>query len=300
MKKKELDNKYWRELKGESAMAGITLDPTISASDFVVYGNRLAEKQIEMFENFVELPLKDSSVLDVGCGIGRVSKPFAGKFKNVVGIDVNADILKEAEEYIKPAENIKFINNDGKMIPSDDNSFDCVYSGGVIQHIPDINIITNYFEEGLRVLKVNGVLNYSVQVWMIIRKGGIHGDRVGAQIRATDIEKVLNKTGHELVQIYFDEHDPEPHFNIIIKKVDKATAIENITNRRQNPFKIDEGIVKNMNVRTGSFEDLESFTHFKTLWKKKRTKKVTFFKQPISHLLKQVILAIMRRYFGFS
>jgi ubiquinone/menaquinone biosynthesis C-methylase UbiE len=275
-KKTELNNIYWRQLKDKTSIAGISLDESISYDDFSTYGDRLANKQMWMFEQNSDQPLGQASVLDVGCGIGRILRPFSERFDSCIGIDINPQILAAAKDYIKN-ENVKLIENDGLSIPFDAYKFHFVYSGGVLQHIPDIKVILNYFYEGIRVLKVGGVLNFSVQVCMTLRQGGIEGDRVGAQILASDIESLLNETGAELKTIYFDEKDPVPHYNILIKKVDEDLAKENIERRKKVSFKIDENIVQKINVRTGLFEDLESYSKFRDIWFKKSNNKVTFF-----------------------
>lgn len=274
----DLDNKYWETLKGQTAEAGITLDDSISSEDFEIYGNRLAERQIKMFEINATTPLDKSSVLDIGCGMGRIIKPFSKKFNKVVGIDINTKILEVAKVYLSETDNVELKANDGKSIPFKDQTFDYVYSGGVLQHIPNIDVITNYFEEGLRVLKENGILNFSIQVWMISRKGGRIGPRVGAKVLANDIEKILNRTGDELLVIYYDEKDPIPHFNIIIKKMDSLTRQTNYTARMKEPFKIDSNKdIQKMSIRTGCFEDLISYENFRKDWARRGKRRVTFF-----------------------
>jgi ubiquinone/menaquinone biosynthesis C-methylase UbiE len=277
VKNEELDNKYWREYKEKTSMAGITLDDKISEEDFVIYGDRLAQRQIEMFEANTDKAIKDSNVIDIGCGLGRVCRPYSKQFKQVVGLDINEKILEAAKAYCQGRENIEFVQNDGVSIPFEDNHFDFVYSGGVLQHIPRIDVITNYFREGLRVLKPGGLLNFSVQVWMILRKGGVQGDRVGAQVRATDIEEILNEMGHELVAIYYDDIDPVPHFNIVIKKLEEDEAKKNIEARKSSPYKIDPKMIEIRQVRTGIFEDLPSYTEFRKIWSQKHAKQITFF-----------------------
>jgi SAM-dependent methyltransferase len=166
-----------------------------------------------------------------------------------------------------------------------------VYCGGVLQHIPDIGVITNYFKEGLRVLKPNGILNFSIQVWMLFRKGGIMSDRTGAQVKSSDIEFILNEMGHELVRIYYDEKDPIPHYNILIRKLDEAAASENISSRKLKPYVIEESIVEKMDVRTGIFEDLASYENMRQHWAVKIRRGITFFKQPKFHpVVKRVLL----------
>ncbi|MFT5055323.1 MAG: ubiquinone/menaquinone biosynthesis C-methylase UbiE [Pseudoalteromonas distincta] len=274
--KTELNKKYWRQLKEKSSIAGISLDETISFEDFSIYGDRLAQKQITMFNENTDQPLDQSSVLDVGCGIGRVLKPFSKRFNSCMGIDINSQILVTAKDYIK-SENVELLENDGHSIPFEENRFHFVYSGGVLQHIPEINVIMNYFNEGLRVLKEGGLLNYSIQVCMTLRQGGLEGDRVGAQVLASDIETLLNKTGAELMAIYFDEDDPVPHYNIVIKKVGESQRLQNIEKRKIDPFVINPSLIRKTSIRTGIFEDLPTYKKFRKLWSSKSNRRVTFF-----------------------
>ena len=274
--KTELNNTYWRQLKDKSNIAGISLDETISFEDFTIYGDRLAQRQMSMFKENTEQPLGQSSVLDIGCGIGRILKPFSENFDSCVGIDINSQILVAAKDYVK-SDNVEFLENDGLSIPFKENRFHFVYSGGVLQHIPEIGVIMNYFNEGLRVLKVGGVLNFSIQVCMTIRRGGLEGDRVGAQVLASDIETLLNKTGAELMAIYFDKKDPVPHYNIVIKKGEESQMLENIEKRKSDPFVIDPNSIRKTSVRTGIFEDLPTYSKFRKLWSGQSNQRVTFF-----------------------
>lgn len=248
-----------------------------------------------MLEEHGEKPLNEASVLDLGCGMGRISLPFSKVFKNVVGVDINEGILAKAKEYTSEAKNIEFYKNNGTTIPLSDNSFDYLYCGGVLQHIPNIDVVTNYFREGLRVLKPGGILNFSVQVWMVLRKGGVLGDRVGAQIRSSDIEKILNDLGHELITIYFDDKDPIPHYNILIKKNNDSDALEAINKRKKTPFVISPAIVQIKNCRTGIFEDLESYSDFKRRWAAKKSKQNTFFNRGLKTYSAYVFQAVLNK-----
>ncbi len=274
-----LDNKYWNDLKSQSSMAGITLDENVTPKDFELYGDRLAQRQIDMYVQSGAKNLESLSILDVGCGMGRILKPFSRQFGNVTGVDINQKILDAAKIYTENPANIKTVQNDGRTLPFPESSFDLVYSGGVLQHIPDIEVIMGYFNEGLRVLKPGGLLNFSFQVWMTSRQGGVNGDRMGAQVRSSDIELLLNKTGHELINIFHDPQDPFPHYNVIIKKCSQTQSKSNIKNRTSNPKVISSKILTNMAVRTGIFEDLDSYDNLKMHWAKGPNKQITFFNQ---------------------
>ncbi len=250
----ELNQQYWAILKDKSALAGITLDDKISQEDFRVYGDRLAERQISMFERFGASPLATSTIVDVGCGLGRISLPFSKRFKKVTGIDINRRILDAGEIYCKEASNIEFIENDGKTIPLPDASVEYSYSGGVLQHIKEIDVILGYFREGLRVLKPGGTLNFSIQTWM---DDVIVGHNIGKKVTVGNLETVLSEFDCQVLALIVDPRDPVPHMNVIVRRIAMDGA---------RPVKVDQSLLQEQPVRTGIWEDLPSYANFKALW----------------------------------
>src|SRR5690348_3259006 len=103
----KLDQKYWSDIKDQGPLAGITLDPGITPEDFQAYGDRLAARQIEIYRRFADTApdFAHGTVVDVGCGMARISRPFAGVFERVIGIDINADILVQAKQYCRGIDN---------------------------------------------------------------------------------------------------------------------------------------------------------------------------------------------------
>lgn len=256
VEKSRLDEQYWAALKHKSAFAGITLDDKISEADFRTYGDRLAGRQIDMFKEYGSTPLEQSTVVDLGCGVGRISLPFSRHFKKVIAIDINRRILDAGMAYCVDATNIEFVENDGKTIPLPDASVEYSYSGGVLQHIKDLDVIKGYFHEGLRVLKPGGTLNFSIQTWM---NDVVKGANVGKKVTARDIDAVLAEHDCELLALLEDPNDPLPHMNLIIRL---RSVGEPVNVRKQ----LVPSLVKRQAVRTGIWEDLESYQNFRTAW----------------------------------
>jgi trans-aconitate methyltransferase len=80
------------------------------------------------------------SVLDVGCGDGRITAQIAGLVPNgrVVGIDRSAEMIGFAKEHF-PAEqlpNLRFLQADASALPFD-AEFDAVFSNAVLHWILD-------------------------------------------------------------------------------------------------------------------------------------------------------------------
>lgn len=79
--------------------------------------------------------LKGKLVLDVGCGMGRFAEVATRWGARVVGIDLSA----AAEVAAKNLSNRKFVafQADVFALPFAAESFDCIYSMGVLHHTPD-------------------------------------------------------------------------------------------------------------------------------------------------------------------
>lgn len=79
---------------------------------------------------------KDSVVLDMGCGSGRWTKYVAHKVKVVEAVDPSKAIFFAAKTY-SSLYNVRFSRADVENLPFEDNTFDFVFSLGVLHHIPD-------------------------------------------------------------------------------------------------------------------------------------------------------------------
>lgn len=94
------------------------------------------------------------TVLEYGCGVGRVTRWLSEIFDNVIGVDISASHLNLAEKYFSEAgrQNISLIQvyspGDIQRLPE----FDFVYSKIVLQHNPPpvIALILNILAEKLR------------------------------------------------------------------------------------------------------------------------------------------------------
>jgi len=98
------------------------------------------------------------SVLEVGCGVGRVTRSLARRFATVLALDVSEEMLRRGRELHQDFRNIVWVHGNGKTfqdVPS--NSMDFVFSYLVLQHLPNKDLVLAYIHEMLRVLKPGGV-----------------------------------------------------------------------------------------------------------------------------------------------
>ena len=103
--------------------------------------NNFSEKEINLagdqyFDIVSPNIYSGKSVLDVGCGTGRWSKYLASKVHILEAIDPS-DAVISAAKLLQNEKNIRISKASVNGIPFPDNSFDFVFSLGVLHHIPD-------------------------------------------------------------------------------------------------------------------------------------------------------------------
>lgn len=82
--------------------------------------------------------LQPKSILDAGCGRGFYSSSFC-EIKNInkiVGIDLREKYLEKARRFIKDPR-LTFQQADIYKLPFKENTFDCIVSSEVMEHLPD-------------------------------------------------------------------------------------------------------------------------------------------------------------------
>ncbi len=98
--------------------------------------------------------LKDKEVLVIGCGAGSISKEFAKQGASITAIDLTPIAVKNTKKQLTNYKlNGKVLEADAENLPFKDNSFDFVWSWGVIHHTPNTKKAA---DEIYRVLKKDG------------------------------------------------------------------------------------------------------------------------------------------------
>jgi ubiquinone/menaquinone biosynthesis C-methylase UbiE len=94
-------------------------------------------------------------VLDLACGPGFVALEFARHAREVVGVDLTAEMLKKARALARREgfDNATFRRADGTRLPFPDGSFDLVVTRASFHHFPEPERV---LQEMARVIKSNG------------------------------------------------------------------------------------------------------------------------------------------------
>ena len=96
-------------------------------------------------------------VVEIGCGVGRLTRPLARRAAHVDALDVSGEMLEVARARHSDLENVTWRLGDGATLePVPDASVDGVFSHVVFPHLPSPAYAYGYVEEMGRVLRPEG------------------------------------------------------------------------------------------------------------------------------------------------
>jgi SAM-dependent methyltransferase len=115
----------------------------------------------------------DDQIVEVGCGVGRITRCLAERGGHVRAMDVSEAMLEQARRLNPELDNVEWILGDGRTLaPIEADSTDVCHSFVVFQHIPDPEITLTYVREMGRVLRTGGIAFFQVS-----NEAGIHRKR---------------------------------------------------------------------------------------------------------------------------
>jgi SAM-dependent methyltransferase len=139
---------------------------------------------------------RDRSLLELGCGLGRLSLALAPEFASVTGLDVSGEMIAEARRRATGTPNLRFARNSGRDLSDiPDSSFDVVLAADVFPYLVSsgAELARVHIEEAARVLRPGGALlifNYSYrgepdkdrrEISALFEAAGFAAEREGTQ-----------------------------------------------------------------------------------------------------------------------
>src|SRR5688572_21519530 len=145
-------------------------------------------------------------LLEIGCGMGTDLLQFARGGANCTGIDLTPRSVEiTRHRFNLYSTNGTFMISDGERLPFRSESFDVIYSNGVLHHTPDT---AGAIREVHRVLRPGGIakvmlyhrnsLNYWIEI--ILRAGSLGGDF----LRGRSAEEIMSRA------IGFSDDESQP------------------------------------------------------------------------------------------
>jgi len=108
-------------------------------------------------------PRGREAALDFGCGVGRLTRALAGRFRRCIGVDISESMIARARELNRDVGGCEFVvNTEADLRAFPDASFDLIYANLVLMHLPDRRAIELYVAEFLRTLKEGGLLVFQL------------------------------------------------------------------------------------------------------------------------------------------
>jgi SAM-dependent methyltransferase len=119
---------------------------------------RGGEEALELLLEIAGASIGDGDVIvDIGCGLGRLSRAASARAARVLALDVSEEMVSRARNLNEQLDNVDWIHGDGRTLqPIEDASADGCVSIVVFQHIPDPAITLGYVREMGRVLRPGG------------------------------------------------------------------------------------------------------------------------------------------------
>jgi len=157
----------WDELAKENSLYYINSDKgrKITEQEFRQSGERdYVEHIIDDEVILNKFPnLTDLVILDLGCGIGRMTEFMARDFKLVLGTDISGEMIEQGQRRLERLNNVQLLETNGYIIPLPDNIVDFVFSYLVFQHMKEIEQIEENFREVYRILRPEGLFKVRVR-----------------------------------------------------------------------------------------------------------------------------------------
>src|SRR5215510_7760991 len=175
-----------------------------SDDEFYATGDPLIERFVLNDPILIEgRDLRSLRLLEIGCGIGRMTKRLAQIFGEVHGVDVSAEMINQACELFRGVKNVFFYETNGldfSALPG--NYFDIIFSVYVFQHVPSVDVIHSNIRDACRTLKPGGMFKFQAcGITSPIYEAMPKDTWAGTSFSEADIRRAARENGAQLVSV---------------------------------------------------------------------------------------------------
>jgi SAM-dependent methyltransferase len=159
--------------------------------------DRATAELVAVIRSWAAVPGAD--VLDLGCGIGRVTLALADEAKSVLGVDVSAGMVAEAARRGAGQANARFAVGNGRDLAGvADASIDLLIAADSFPYVVGAGLADAYVAEAARVLRPAGVM--LVFNWSY--RGEVAADVAEARVLAEAHGLTLDRAGEMPFRIW--------------------------------------------------------------------------------------------------
>lgn len=159
----QANKRQWEDLGQLDPFWGMTGTNRFGGWDveaFLQTGHEQVASLLQQIAPF-KRPKQWSTVLDFGCGVGRLAPAFRAHFEHYVGIDIAESLIVKARHLHANLSLAHFVVSASTTLPIVSNSCDMVHAWGVLQHVPDQTSALCYVAEFVRVMRPEGLLVFT-------------------------------------------------------------------------------------------------------------------------------------------
>ncbi len=169
------------------------------------------------------------TVLNIGCGVGRVERYLAPEVRELWAVDVSGEMIRRARERLTGLANVHLreVGNREFLSGFENDRFDLVFSFLVLQHLEKEDAFL-YVRDAFRVLKPGGLLvtqfpNLLSEAYTrAFMEGAAVADRSPGRMRASteaEVRRVLGVCGFEIQELWLGgHHDPDAEIYVAARK----------------------------------------------------------------------------------
>lgn len=217
-----LMRRSWEDLSESLGFGSISFlnspDQEWDREEFLRVGARFVDRMTGRFEEYAPgADFASSSILEIGCGVGRFLLPLSERFREVTGVDISAKMLQKAESLVGSRQNVSLrLNNGLDLSEFPENSFDFCVCAGVFHHITSVKVIQSYVGEGLRVVRPGGMFLFQFMGSRTQQATGtVH---TGAKVTARALDQALTGKSYRIREISSDPVDRNATLVIVLEK----------------------------------------------------------------------------------
>jgi len=117
------------------------------------------------------LPARRGASLELGCGVGRITRALSPLFARSVGVDISSAMIDRARDMNADRSSCEWVVNEAPDLGAfGDGEYDLVVSFIVLQHVPDRAAISSYLREMARILAPGGAMVVQMPASMPLRQ----------------------------------------------------------------------------------------------------------------------------------